>query len=75
MKSSINEIDYFYPMIKNIFTLVFLVLNAMVYAQAPLAIPYQAVMRNADGSAANSTNMTIRFCIRENTASGTISYQ
>ncbi len=75
MKSSINEIDYFYPMIKNIFTLVFLVFNAMVYAQAPLAIPYQAVMRNADGSAANSTNMTIRFCIRENTASGTISYQ
>ena len=50
-------------------------LSIITMGQAPALIPYQAVMRNADGSITSNASMSIRFCIRENTANGTISYQ
>ena len=57
------------------FTLFFVTLCMIGWTQAPSAIPYQAVMRNTDGSVLMNTAMSIRFCIRENSASGTITYQ
>ena len=57
------------------FTLLFVTLYIFGWGQAPSAIPYQAVMRNADGSAMVNTAMSIRFCIRENSTTGTITYQ
>jgi hypothetical protein len=70
-----NLISYFYFMNKFSFTLLFVTLYIFGWGQAPSAIPYQAVMRNADGSAMVNTAMSIRFCIRENSTTGTITYQ
>jgi hypothetical protein len=44
-------------------------------AQAPLAIPYQAVIRNADGSVYHNASAMVRMSLRESTFDGTISYQ
>jgi len=62
-------------MIKSLITLLALAFATWSCAQAPSAIPYQAIMRNLDGAVISSTDLTIRFCIRENTALGNISYQ
>jgi len=44
-------------------------------AQAPPAIPYQAVIRNADGSVYHNASAMVRMSLRESTFDGTISYQ
>ena len=49
---------------------------ATVMAQAPQTMNYQAVVRNAQGSAvANSTPVSIRFTIHDQTTSGTIVFR
>ncbi len=50
-------------------------LPTFFFAQSPQSIPYQAVVRNADGSAMSSTAMTMTFKIHDVTATGTIVYQ
>ncbi|MEY3598118.1 MAG: hypothetical protein RL521_540, partial [Bacteroidota bacterium] len=61
---------------KKIIALPFLflcVFSAM--AQSPQAIPYQAVLRNADGSVIANQAVTITFTILNNAVDGTTEYQ
>jgi uncharacterized protein (TIGR02145 family) len=60
---------------KKIFTTTFLFLTTIVFAQAPLGIPYQAVMRSADGSVMASSAVSLTFIIHEGAANGTVMYQ
>jgi uncharacterized protein (TIGR02145 family) len=46
-----------------------------LYSQSPLGIPYQAVMRNADGSVMASSEAVLTFMIHDGTANGTVVYQ
>lgn len=58
--------------------ILFLVLMAaaiVTQAQAPNAIPYQAVARNAAGNLVANQNIAVRFSIRDGSAGGTIVYQ
>jgi hypothetical protein len=58
------------------FLLCFCFLSSLLgFAQAPQSIPYQAVVRNADGSAMSSTAMTMTFKIHDVTATGNVVYQ
>ncbi len=61
---------------KNIFTLSLqLLISTFLFAQAPQGIPYQAVMRNADGSVMASSAVSLTFMIHDASATGTIVYQ
>jgi len=40
----------------------------------PPGIPYQAIARNANGTPYVNSNLTVRFSLREQTATGTVSY-
>ncbi len=42
---------------------------------APSGIPYQAVVRNANGSVVANTAVTTRFTLHQNTADGVVEYQ
>lgn len=44
-------------------------------AQVPPGIPYQAVVRNANGSVAANTAVTTRFTLHQTTADGTVEFQ
>ncbi len=44
-------------------------------AQAPQSIPYQAVLRNPDGSFMANTAITMTFKIRDTTATGIVVYE
>lgn len=46
-----------------------------VNAQAPNAIPYQAVARNTSGNLITNQNVSLRFSIHDVSATGTIVYQ
>ncbi len=68
--------------VKNNFTLSlqlligFLILvPSSVHSQSPLGIPYQAVMRNADGSVMASNAVELTFMIHDVSATGTVVYQ
>src|ERR1700722_20465464 len=65
--------------IKQIFKTVILALAFFmvtnVNAQAPQAIPYRAVARNAAGTLLPNQNVSIRFTIHDASANGTILYQ
>jgi uncharacterized protein (TIGR02145 family) len=52
-----------------------LLITPSLLAQSPLGIPYQAVMRNADGSVMASSTVNITFMIHDGTANGTVVYQ
>ena len=57
-----------------LFTL--LINEVLAYGQsAPLGIPYQAVVRNADGSIAANANLTARFTLHQNTTDGVVEFQ
>ncbi len=56
-------------------SILFLFLAPALYSQAPQSIPYQAVVRNTDGSVMANTAMTITFKIHDNTATGTVVYE
>jgi hypothetical protein len=61
---------------KTIFTTAFLLfIQTFVFAQAPQGIPYQAVMRNADGSVMASSAVNLIFVIHDGAATGAIVYQ
>ncbi len=52
----------------------FLITSSLV-AQSPQGIPYQAVMRNADGSVMASSEAVLTFMIHDGTANGAVVYQ
>lgn len=52
-----------------------LFVSSSLYSQSPQGIPYQAVMRNADGSVMASSAVNLTFMIHDGTTSGTIVYQ
>ncbi len=52
-----------------------MLITAFLWAQAPQGIPYQAVMRNADGSVMASSAVNLTFMIHDGTATGAIVYQ
>ncbi len=61
---------------KKIIALPFLLLCFFsAIAQSPQAIPYQAVLRNADGSVIANQAVTITFTIHNNAVDGTTEYQ
>jgi uncharacterized protein (TIGR02145 family) len=55
--------------------LLFWVMGIGLSAQAPLNIPYQAVMRNTDGTVMSNSAITITFIVHDDTFAGTIVYQ
>ncbi len=60
---------------KQLFTFLFLAISAVVFSQAPQSIPYQAVVRNTDGSIMANAAVTITFKIHDNNANGTVVYE
>ena len=61
---------------KAFFTLsLHLLISSFLWAQAPQGIPYQAVMRNADGSVMASSAVSLTFMIHDGSATGTVVYQ
>ncbi len=61
---------------RNLLTLILIaVLNNSTIAQSPLGIPYQAVLRDVSGQPLLNTSVTTRFTLREQTPTGSVSYQ
>jgi uncharacterized protein (TIGR02145 family) len=60
---------------KQLVTFLFLAISAVVFSQAPQSIPYQAVVRNTDGTAMANAAVTITFKIHDNSATGTVVYE
>jgi uncharacterized protein (TIGR02145 family) len=58
-----------------LFLALFLFPALALLSQSPQGIPYQAVMRNADGSVMASSAVSMTFMIHDGTANGTIVYQ
>ncbi len=56
-------------------SILFLFLAPALYSQAPQSIPYQAVVRNTDGSTMANAAVTITFMIHDNSATGTVVYE
>ncbi len=52
-----------------------LLISSSLVAQSPQGIPYQAVMRNVDGSVMASSEAVLTFMIHDGTANGTVVYQ
>jgi uncharacterized protein (TIGR02145 family) len=52
-----------------------LLVSAMLFAQAPALIPYQAIARNAAGEPLASSTLNARFTIHDGTAAGTSVWQ
>ena len=55
-----------------LFLFLALFVSSSLHSQSPLGIPYQAVMRNADGSVMASSTVNITFMIHDGTANGTV---
>jgi hypothetical protein len=49
--------------------------GSSIWAQAPKGFSYQNIVRNSNGTAMANQAMQARFCIRLNSANGTIAYQ
>jgi uncharacterized protein (TIGR02145 family) len=58
-----------------LFLFLALFVSSSLVAQSPQGIPYQAVMRNADGSVMASSTVNITFMFHDGTANGTVVYQ
>ena len=52
-----------------------LLISAILFAQAPALIPYQAIARNATGEPLSSSTLNARFTIHDGTATGTSVWQ
>ncbi len=52
-----------------------LIIFGTAHAQAPQGIPYQAAARNISGAVLASTNISVRFTIRDSIAAGAITYR
>jgi uncharacterized protein (TIGR02145 family) len=57
------------------FSILLLLLSAVLCAQAPALIPYQAVARDAAGQPLANTNVNARFTIHDGSANGTTVWQ
>ncbi len=55
--------------------LLFAIIHLTLLAQSPQAIPYQAIIRNNDGSVMSDNTLALTFKIHENSANGTIVYE
>jgi hypothetical protein len=64
-----------HPLLFTFLLSLFCLIPSFLFSQSPQSIPYQAVVRNVDGSAMSSTAMTMTFKIHDVTAAGTIVYQ
>lgn len=60
---------------KQLHFILFWVMSTGLWSQALQGIPYQAVMRNADGTVMSSTAMTITFKIHDVAATGAVVYE
>ncbi|MEY4330720.1 MAG: hypothetical protein RL609_1468 [Bacteroidota bacterium] len=63
---------------KNYFSLPFFLLFFIpfsLFSQSPLGIPYQAVLRNADGSIMVSSSVGLTFMIHDGAATGTVVFE
>jgi hypothetical protein len=53
-----------------------LIYEVLAFCQSvPPGIPYQAVVRNTDGSVAANANLTARFTLHQNTTDGVVEFQ
>ena len=52
-----------------------LLISAILFAQAPALIPYQAIARNAAGEPMANSTLNARFTIHDGTATGTNVWQ
>jgi uncharacterized protein (TIGR02145 family) len=57
------------------FTILLLLLNLFLRAQAPALIPYQAIARNAAGEPLASSTLNARFTMHDGAASGAVVWQ
>jgi len=60
---------------RHLLTTLALLISAMLFAQAPALIPYQAIARNAAGEPLASSTLNARFTIHDGTATGTSLWQ
>jgi hypothetical protein len=60
---------------KQLFTFLCSIITFGILAQAPQSIPYQAVLRNSDGSVMSNSSITITFKIHDANAEGTVVYE
>ena len=60
---------------KQLFTFLLLAVTAVVFSQAPQSIPYQAVMRTADGTVMSNAAITLTFKIHDVAATGAVVYE
>lgn len=56
-------------------TILFLILALHSYSQSPQGIPYQAVMRNADGSVMASSAVNLTLMIHDGSVNGVVVFQ
>jgi hypothetical protein len=56
-------------------TITCLLISSSLHSQSPQGIPYQAVMRNPDGSVMANSAVSLTFMIHDGTANGTVEYQ
>ncbi len=60
---------------KQLHFILFWVMSIGLWAQAPQGIPYQAVVRNVDGTVISNTAITITFKIHDVAATGEVVYE
>ena len=60
---------------KNLITLLFVVVSISLLAQSPQKFNYQAVVRNADGTVIKNQSVNFRMTIFEGSTTGLIKYQ
>lgn len=57
------------------FVILISLFSSSIMAQSPAVIPYQAVLRNTDGSVMANSSASITFKIHDTTASGTVVFE
>ena len=66
---------YMKHIITHALSIICMLLSVVTHAQSPQGIPYQAAARNSSGAIMASTNISVRFTIRDSIATGAIKYQ
>jgi hypothetical protein len=59
---------------KSIFTLAFLLISVIIFAQAPEKINYQAVARNLAGAPLANQTINVKYEIRQGSSVGAVVY-
>jgi hypothetical protein len=68
MKNKLKKALFLIPVIIGLITF------NLIAQTTPPGIPYQAIARNANGTPYVNANLTVRFSLHEQTATGTVSY-